>query len=257
MGAVRKPQLLVVGVVMLMCQLHLRHCRAIAADHGEVPTRTQQLAQSTAFRTQPSVPLSFDSKAKLTGFNRALSDRLQRTRTDLRPLQARATQLQQHYDSFQRRHRSPTDPKSLRTERNALLQEATRLRTAVEGKLQGFGALDQRYRHMRTLLRSNPQEQASALPRAWLDRDTERQIELNERVYKNIIDLLVHLIECPVNIIHDVLGPALPAPSSTPPPPTEEPTDGDETENDATTLYYEPIESDASVGEPWLEEFHY
>uniref|UniRef100_A0A182QSG5 Uncharacterized protein n=1 Tax=Anopheles farauti TaxID=69004 RepID=A0A182QSG5_9DIPT len=236
---------------------------AIAAElhHGDVPARTQQ-TQSIAFRSQPSsAPLSFESKANLVGFNRALSDRLQRTRADLRPLKARATQLQRHYDNFLRHHRTPTDPTTLRSERNALLKEATHLRTAVEGKLKGFGALDQRYRNMRTLLRSKPNGNGgSTLPRAWLDRDTERQMELNERVYKNIIDLLVHLIECPVNIIHDMLGPPQPPPTPFPPATTEpaEEASTEEHEGGNDTLYDEPIESDANlVGEPWLEEFHY
>uniref|UniRef100_A0A182XV15 Uncharacterized protein n=1 Tax=Anopheles stephensi TaxID=30069 RepID=A0A182XV15_ANOST len=216
---------------------------------------------SLAHVDQPTVLPPIDSKAKLDGFNRALHDQLQHTRANLRPLQARAAQLQHHFDAFQRS--SGRLAPSTAT-RNELLREAQRLRAAVERKLQGFGALDQHYRTMRTLLQSRAKKNGGQLPRAWLDRDTERQMELNERIYKNIIDLLVHLIECPVNIIHDVMGPssASTAPPATPAPEdVAAPDDGDDgDEPEGNTLYdeREPIELNADVGAvPWLEEFHY
>uniref|UniRef100_A0A182S8I7 Uncharacterized protein n=1 Tax=Anopheles maculatus TaxID=74869 RepID=A0A182S8I7_9DIPT len=216
---------------------------------------------SSAHLDQPQTPpilQTINSKAQLDGFNRALHQQL--TRANLRPLQARATQLQHHFDAFQRSaRRVPSNPAATRSARNQLLHEAQRLRTAVERKLQGFGALDQHYRSMRTLLQSKPKN--AGLPRAWLDRDTERQMELNERIYKNIIDLLVHLIECPVNIIHDVIGPPASAEPTTPAPETVEGVqDGDESEPEDNTLYdeREPIELNADVSAvPWLEEFHY
>uniref|UniRef100_A0A182MPW2 Uncharacterized protein n=1 Tax=Anopheles culicifacies TaxID=139723 RepID=A0A182MPW2_9DIPT len=206
-----------------------------------------------------SILQTIDSKAKLDGFNRALHERLQKTRTNLRPLQARAAQLQHHFDAFQRtaRRTPSSNPAVTRTARNELLQEAQRFRAAVERKLKGFGTLEQHYGALRTLL--HPKSKTAGLPRAWLDRDTERQMELNERIYKNIIDLLVHLIECPVNIIHDVMGPT----GSTPPTAPDGTTDGeveDYGEPEGNTLYdeREPSEPNADVSDvPWLEEFHY
>uniref|UniRef100_A0A2M4ALV3 Uncharacterized protein n=1 Tax=Anopheles triannulatus TaxID=58253 RepID=A0A2M4ALV3_9DIPT len=165
-----------------------------------------------------SVPVRFDTKAKLVGFNRAVGERLQRTETDLRPLERRAARLQRLVSNFQHKRRNvPLQRKdakrgeaaSRNLERNGLLREANRLRTDVDRKLLGFRELDRNYRNVRQLLPtpgSRGGAAATALPRAWLDRDTERQMEQNERVYKNIINLLVQLIEVPVNIIHDIIG---------------------------------------------------
>lgn len=244
-------------------ELQLFLCQPITPEPKHRPPSSS--AHINQPQTRPILQ-SIDSKAKLEGFNRALHERLQHTRANLRPLQARATQLQHHFDAFQRSaRRLPSNPAATRTARNELLQEAQRLRTAVERKLQGFGALDRHYRGMRTLLESKPKN--AGLPRAWLDRDTERQMELNERIYKNIIDLLVHLIECPVNIIHDVMGPSASAGASQPSTPAvpeqdddDGQEDGDENEPEGNTLYdeREPIELNADVSAvPWLEEFHY
>ncbi|KFB37328.1 AGAP002928-PA-like protein [Anopheles sinensis] len=214
---------------------------ASAIEHRE-PTFERILAKPT--NTQ-----AIDSKAKLISYNRALAERLQHAQTDLRPLQMRATSLQRRFLSA----RSHPTTKASRAERNGLLRDALRLRTAVERKLVGFGGIEQSYRNMRS----------GGLPRGWLDRDTERQMELNERVYKNIIELLVHLIECPVNIIHDIVGPSA-GPTSPPPSPVgpeEQPDYLSPTDDaDSTTPYYvEGTEGDATNGiaEPWLEEFHY
>ncbi|XP_040160056.1 uncharacterized protein LOC120898357 [Anopheles arabiensis] len=254
---------------LILCTLELQYITAIT------PQSLHQLSPIIE-QKQPPPPApssvirqSIDTKAKLVGINRALHERLQQTRANLRPLQARAAQLQHRFDEYQRTAGARRPPSSglaargARTERNQLLQEAHRLRAAVERKLQGFGALDQRYRSMRTLL--EPKTKSAGLPRAWLDRDTERQMELNERIYKNIIDLLVHLIECPVNIIHDVMGHDVPAdgPTTTtaeppfPPDSAQEVEEG--TDTDGNTLYDEPVELNADIDDtvPWLEEFHY
>ncbi|XP_050070940.1 uncharacterized protein LOC126558899 [Anopheles maculipalpis] len=242
--------LAIVGLFLITFELQSLQCLPITPD-----TRHPQ----SAAQTLPPILQSIDSKAKLDGFNRALHERLQHTRANLRPLQARATQLQHRFDAFQRLPARRISPNSAatRTARNEVVQEAQRLRTAVERKLQGFDALDQHYRSMRTLLQSKRKN--AGLPRAWFDRDTERQMELNERIYKNIIDLLVHLIECPVNIIHDVMGP--PPQPSTPVPETDDGgQNGEDGETEGNTLYdeREPIELNADVsGVPWLEEFHY
>uniref|UniRef100_A0A182VRR0 Uncharacterized protein n=1 Tax=Anopheles minimus TaxID=112268 RepID=A0A182VRR0_9DIPT len=246
-------RLIIVGIALITLQLQFYRCEPITpeARHRESPGRIDQPAPSSILQT-------IDSKAKLDGFNRALHDRLQHTHANLRPLQARAAQLQRHFDTFQRAARRTASPNAAgtRTARNELLQEAHRLRAAVERKLQGFGALDQQYRTMRTVLQPKPKN--AGLPRAWLDRDTERQMELNERIYKNIIDLLVHLIECPVNIIHDVMGPAVTAAPTTPAPTEGTNEDGDDSEPEDNTFYDEPIEPNADEGAvPWLEEFHY
>ncbi|XP_053660194.1 uncharacterized protein LOC128709233 [Anopheles marshallii] len=254
-------RLVVVGIALITFELQILQCQAITPDsrHRESSVRIDQPHPQTS-----SIVLqNIDSKAKLDGINRVLHDRLHQTRANLRPLQARAAQLQHRFDAFQRTaRRTPSDPARTRTERNVLLQEAQRLRATVERKLQGFGALDQQYRSMRTLLQPKPKN--AGLPRAWLDRDTERQMELNERIYKNIIDLLVHLIECPVNIIHDVMGPSA-SPGPTPPSTSEGPTvdgaqDWDYGATEGNPLYDErepnALNADDSAA-PWLEEFHY
>uniref|UniRef100_A0AAG5CMV7 Uncharacterized protein n=1 Tax=Anopheles atroparvus TaxID=41427 RepID=A0AAG5CMV7_ANOAO len=209
-----------------------------------------------------------DPRAKLIGFNQALAERLQHTRTALRPLQTHAANLQRRFLSARAHTRSSSvDPATVRTERNGLLQDAFRLRAAVERSLLGLGALDRSYRNMRML--AGAARGSGGLPRGMLDRDTERQMELNERIYKNIIDLLVHLIECPVNIIHDMMGTSSTA-SSTPTSsvggteaPEEQPyytTLPEEADPNTNELYdVDGTEGgDAEgVGEPWLEEFHY
>uniref|UniRef100_A0A2M4BVU2 Putative secreted protein n=1 Tax=Anopheles marajoara TaxID=58244 RepID=A0A2M4BVU2_9DIPT len=155
-------------------------------------------------RGSVSVVPRFETKAKLVGFNRAVGERLQRTETDLRPLQRRAARLERLVNNFQHKRRT-SGPALQRkdatnAERTGLLREANRLRADVDRKLLGFRELDRNYRNVRQLLPT------AALPRAWLDRDTERQMEQNERVYKTIINLLVQLIEVPVNIIHEIIG---------------------------------------------------
>ncbi|XP_058129361.1 uncharacterized protein LOC131284198 [Anopheles ziemanni] len=231
------------AVILLALPLLLPPCcEASAIEHRE-PT-------SKRIPTKPANAPPIDSKAKLISFNRALAERLQHAQTDLRPLQMRAISLQRRFLSA----RSHPVTAASRAERNGLLRDALRLRTAVERKLVGFGGIEQSYRNMRS----------GGLPRGWLDRDTERQMELNERVYKNIIELLVHLIECPVNIIHDIVGPSA---ETTPPPTTvgpeeqpDYPSPPDDADSNTNVLYdvdgTEGAGTDG-VGEPWLEEFHY
>uniref|UniRef100_A0A182K257 Uncharacterized protein n=1 Tax=Anopheles christyi TaxID=43041 RepID=A0A182K257_9DIPT len=249
-----------IALVLFTCELQYISGNAIRPDSRHQLSPNIEQTQPIPPSPPPSAILqSIDSKAKLVGVNRALHERLQQTRTNLRPLQARAAQLQHRFDVFQRRRPSSNAARA-GTERNQLLQEAHRLRAAVERKLQGFGTLDQRYRTMRTLLEPKPKN--AGLPRAWLDRDTERQMELNERIYKNIIDLLVHLIECPVNIIHDVMGHEATTDAvttaNTEGPLPDSAQDEYGTDTDGNTLYDEPVELNADIGTvPWLEEFHY
>ncbi|XP_052891348.1 uncharacterized protein LOC128299426 [Anopheles moucheti] len=261
MYSLKGHRLSIVGIALITMELQFTLSQPITPDsrHRESSGRIDQPHPQTS-----SILQTIDSKAKLDGINRVLYDRLHQTRAQLRPLQASAAQLQHRFDAFQRtaRRTSTSDPARTRTARTELLQEAQRLRATVERKLQGFGALDQQYRNMRTLLQPKPKN--AGLPRAWLDRDTERQMELNERIYKNIIDLLVHLIECPVNIIHDVMGPSV-LPGPTPPSTSEGPTvdgaqDWDYGVTEGSSLYdeREPIELNADdSAAPWLEQFHY
>uniref|UniRef100_A0A182PF72 Uncharacterized protein n=1 Tax=Anopheles epiroticus TaxID=199890 RepID=A0A182PF72_9DIPT len=252
-----------IGLILFAIEVQYIMCKTITSDprHQSLPL-VEHTQSSTLPEIHDTLHQSIDSKAKLDGMNRALHERLQQTRSNLRPLQTRAAQLQRRFDVFQRTAaRRPSNPARARTERNQLLQEAHRLRAAVERKLQGFGALDQRYRSMRTML--EPKPKLPGLPRAWLDRDTERQMELNERIYKNIIDLLVHLIECPVNIIHDVMehdaGAATePTPAVTHAPPLPDYSSADETDADEDEPFDEQVVLSPDIGEvPWLEEFHY
>ncbi|XP_049284464.1 uncharacterized protein LOC125764346 [Anopheles funestus] len=257
MHSLKGHRLIIVGTVLITLELQFFLCQPTTPDlrQRESKARIDQLQTKSMLHT-------IDSKAKLDGLNRALYEQLQHSRANLRPLQARATQLQHHFDAFQRTARRATaDPARKRNARNELLQEAQRFRAAVERKLQSFGPVDQHYRNMRTVLQSKSKN--AVLPSGWVDRDTERQMELNERIYKNIINLLVQLIECPVNIIHDVMGPSVTTVTTLLPP--ESPTDnGVEDEDDGTTegnTYYderEPIELNQDVNAlPWLEGFHY
>ncbi|XP_050087884.1 uncharacterized protein LOC126572538 [Anopheles aquasalis] len=215
MGSSTKTKLIAgCGIILVVgCLLSPHGCHGAST----VPSRTVSDPAHHP-RGGSSVP-RFDTKAKLVGFNRAVGERLQRTETDLRPLQRRAARLERLVSNFQ--HKRPALQKrkdgrrgeASNLERNGLLREANRLRTDVDRKLLGFRELDRNYRNVRQLLPSPGSKGAtvaaattSALPRAWLDRDTERQMEQNERVYKNIINLLVQLIEVPVNIIHDMIG---------------------------------------------------
>lgn len=243
-------------VVLLTIHLLLPNCDASSTvDHREPTTKRAHGEHLTKLPPPPPLKIAIDSKAKLVGFNRELSDRLRQTQTGLRPLQTRAAKLQRRFDSAKVSHR-PTA-----AERHGLLREARQLRSAIERKLQGFGALERKYQNMRGLLPSGATA-GGGVPRAWLDHDTERQMEVNERVYKNIIQLLVHLIECPVNIIHDIVGPTTVA--STPTTTTFGPEYYGEQEDNGTlgdedeSLYNVNVTGPGNeVGEPWLEEFHY
>ncbi|XP_049534266.1 uncharacterized protein LOC125950371 [Anopheles darlingi] len=201
------------------CGIILVACLLTSGCHGASDAKSRAGSDPAHHpRGGPSPVPRFDTKAKLVGFNRAVGERLQRAETDLRPLQRRAVRLERLVSNFQHKRQNPPlplqrkdarrDAAATNLERNGLVREANRLRAAVDRKLLGFRELDRNYRNVRQLLPTAGSKGASvqALPRAWLDRDTERQMEQNERVYKNIINLLVQLIEVPVNIIHDMIG---------------------------------------------------
>ncbi|XP_053671566.1 uncharacterized protein LOC128721799 [Anopheles nili] len=230
-------RVLVAGFILLTLQLRLHCGQGHAIERQDPPKRSPKHG--------PALLPPIDSKVKLVGFNHALNERLQRARNELEPLQVQATQLQRRFDGFQRVAHGTV---AQRKQREGLLREARRLRTVVERKMQDFEPVERRYRSMRLLLVPS----TSGLPRAWFDRDTERQMELNERIYKNIIDLLVHLIECPVNIIHDMVGP-----SPAPPTPSEPTNNEDETTQDLPEDVEPADGTEHEHDEPWLGEFHY
>lgn len=87
---------------LILCTLELQYITAIT------PQSLHQLSPIIE-QKQPPPPApssvirqSIDTKAKLVGINRALHERLQQTRANLRPLQARAAQLQHRFDEYQR-----------------------------------------------------------------------------------------------------------------------------------------------------------
>uniref|UniRef100_A0A182F7A8 Uncharacterized protein n=1 Tax=Anopheles albimanus TaxID=7167 RepID=A0A182F7A8_ANOAL len=214
MGSTDKFKLMAGCGIILVGSLLSTGCHGASTVPSSDPAHHRRGGSSDLVR--------FDTKAKLVGFNRAVGERLQRAETDLRPLQRRAARLERLVSNFQQHKRrvplhglqrkDASRDETLKRERNGLLREANRLRTDVDRKVLRFRELDRNYRNVRQLLPTPGGKGAvaaassSALPRAWLDRDTERQMEQNERVYKNIINLLVQLIEVPVNIIHDMIG---------------------------------------------------
>ncbi|XP_052867195.1 uncharacterized protein LOC128273297 [Anopheles cruzii] len=202
-----KPFQVCGGILLALVCITLHGCigTTATAQHQGHPV-------APTIYSRPGPPLEIDSKPKLLGFNRALGERLLATEATLRPLKARAARLEHRFHVFQQRaarqdspNRKDTTTTVRRTERNGLLREAQQLRADVEHKWQRFGELERNYRSMRRLLPGG-RKAGGGVPRAWLDHDAERQMALNERVYKNIINLLVQLIECPVNIIHDMVG---------------------------------------------------
>ncbi|XP_058059806.1 uncharacterized protein LOC131210559 [Anopheles bellator] len=279
-----KPLQVCGGTLLALVCITLHGCigTTATAQHQAHPV-------AATIYSRAGAPLEIDSKPKLLGFNRALGERLQATEATLRPLKARAARLEHRFHVFQQQRAGRLDPPNRkdtttarRAERNGLLREAQQLRADVERKWQRFGELERNYRSMRRLLPSG-RRAATGVPRAWLDHDAERQMALNERVYKNIINLLVQLIECPVNIIHDMVGGGAGEPTPLPPAtstvafPDGDGADGpavdDEyTETDGLYGDEQPPNPDAELQEArengglsdrfpssdgWLHEFHF